>query len=279
MADYVFHVLHNARPNYELDALTLLEHGQESSYEAMLDEGKKLGYTIGHQVKTERQLKDVLQLLRDLDFIERRRVQLTSGGQILAQIVFKNPKLFPEIIHFFYYTTWQKHRKSENCFSWSYRRLCDYLWQQGSVALDKTELSSFISSEASERFQIPSVSFSTKSINGIIMWLEALNPSVLYQDEMSSEYRFNRRSFCTPELLTLAIDYVYRQDALEYGSNLLLNEARRKSVCQLCLLEASNFDRVLEYATAQFDFLTSGIGGGWGQYIALSRQPTLEDFV
>jgi hypothetical protein len=279
MADYVFHVLHNAKPDFELDALTLLEHGQESSYEAILNEGKQLGYTIGHQVKTERQLKDVLQLLRDLYFMERRRVQLTNTGQVLAQIAFKNPNLPPEIIHFFYYTTWQKLKKSENCFSWSYRRLCDHLWQQGSAVLDKTELSSFVSSEASESFQIQSVSFSTNSVNGIMMWLEALDPPVLHQDEMSSEYRFSRRSFCTPELFTLAIDYVYRQDALDYGSNLLVNEARRHSVCQLCLLEVGSFDRVLEYAIAQFDFLESGIGGGWGQYITLNRQPTLEDFV
>lgn len=279
MANYVFHVLHNARPEYELDILYLLAHGQESGYEKLLQEGEQIGYTIGYQVKTERQLKDVLQVLRDLGLMERRRIQLTNMGQTIAQIIHKNPALFPEIIHYLYYTTWQETSESESCFSWSYKTLCNYLWQQGSFVVDKLALFSFVSSEASEKFQIQSVSFSTNSVTGVIIWLEALNPVVIQQGNSGSEYRFSRRAFCTPELFLLAIDYIYKSEDAEYGSNLLLNETRRNAICQLCLLEPNSFDRVLEYAIAQFDYLETGLGGGWGQYIALRQQPKLEDFI
>lgn len=280
MADYVFHVLHNARPEYELDILYLLEHGQESSsYESLLKEGEQLGYTIGHKVKTERQLKDVLQLLRDLGLVERRHIQLTTMGQTISRIVYKNPILFPEIIHFLYYTTWQKTSKRENCFSWSYKTMCNYLWQQGSCTIDKSALFSLVSSEAGEKFQIQSVSFSTNSVTGILLWLEALNPAVIQHDYVDLEPRFTRRAFCTPELFILAMDYIYECENADYGTNLLLNDYRRNAVCQLCLLEPSGFDRVLEYTVAQFDYLEAGVGGGWGQYIVVNRQPRLEDFV
>lgn len=279
MADYVFHVLHNARPEYELDVLFLLEHGQESSYEAVLQEGEQLGYGVGHQVKTERQLRDILQLQRDLGLMERRRVQLTDMGQTIAQIAYRNSRLFPEIIHFLYYTTWQETSESESCFSWSYRTLCNYLWQQGGLAIDKLALFSVVSSEASEKFQIQSISFSTNSIAGIIMWLEALTPTVLYQSSSDSETRFSRRAFCTPELFVLAVDHIYQSEEIDYGSNLLLSEVRRNAVCQLCLVEPNSFDRILDYAVAQFEYLETGVGGGWGQYVVLHQQPELKDFI
>jgi hypothetical protein len=279
MADYVFHVLHNARPEYELEIIYLLDDGQESSYEKLLQDGEQMGYAIGYQVKTERQLKDILQVLRDLDLVERKQVQLTDKGQTVAQLVCKKPDLFAEIIHFLYYTSWQEANKSEKCFSWSYKTLCDYLWQQGSFIIDKPTLSSQISSEAAEAFQIQSVSFSPSSVSGIIIWLEALNPTVILQDNPNSEDRFSRRTFCTPELFILSVDHVYRCEEVDYGSNLLLSEARKNMICQLCLLEPTSFERVMEYTLTQFDYLQTGIGGGWGQYIALHRQPKIEDFL
>lgn len=278
MTDYVFHVLHNARPEYELDILTLLQDGQECTYEALLQEGQELGLTIGYQVKTERLLRDVLQPLRDLGLMERRQIQLTKQGQIVAQIASKNADLFPEIIHYLYYTTWQAHQAPENCFSWSYRTLCNYLWQQGSCVIDNTLFASLVSAEASQSFQIQSVSFSDRSVNGITIWLEALTPPAIHpQDEKSA--RFSRRTFCPPELLVLAVDFVYHQDRIDYGANLLLNDQRQEAICQLCLLQPGGFDRVLEYAVAQFQGLEKGLGGGWGSYLTLHQPPDLADFV
>lgn len=278
MADYVFHVLHNARPDYELDILTLLQDGHESSYEEMLAEGRNLGLTIGYQVKTERQLKDILQLLRDLDLMERRQIKLTFKGQILANIAHNNPDLFSEIVHYLYYSTWSATAETANCFSWSYRTLSNYLWQQGTILIDKALLFSVVSSEASENFGIQTVSFSTKSVTGIMIWLESLTPSVIHYHDSNSEPTFSRRAFCSPELFTLAVDFIYQKEALDYSANLLLSEQQCDAICQVCLLEPNSFERVLDYAVAQFDYLEKGIGGGWGHYLTLRRRPELTDF-
>jgi hypothetical protein len=196
---HVFHVLHNARPKYELDILMLLEDGQEYTYETLLQNGRELGLTIGYQVKSESPLKSALQLLRDFGLVERRQVLLTDRGNVVAQIASKNPDLFPELVHYLYYTTWQASNPDENCFSWSYRTLCKYLWQQGSCVVDNSLFASTIVAEASQQFQIQTVSFSENSVNGIILWLEALSPPIIHtQDEKGS--RFSRRTFCPPEL-------------------------------------------------------------------------------
>jgi hypothetical protein len=279
MADYVFHVLHNARPEYEQDILALLQDGNESTYEEMLDEGRSLGFAIGHQVKTERQLKDVLQLLRDLDLMERRQIKLTPKGQVVARISSHNSELFPEIIHYLYYSAWTAMDETDNCFSWSYRTLCNFLWQQGTATIDKNLLFSVVSSEASGHFNIQSVSFSTSSVTGILIWLGSLIPPVIEEQNGNSEAIFSRRAFCSPELFVLAVDFVYRQETIDYSVNLLLSEQRRDAICQVCLLEPSNFERVLDYAVAQFDYLEKGMGGGWGHYLTLYRHPELTDFV
>jgi len=59
----------------------------------------------------------------------------------------------------------------------------------------------------------------------------------------------------------------------------LLGEELLYTVCQVCLLEPINFDRVLEYAVAQFSYLEKGLGGGWGRYLILHRQYSVEDFI
>jgi len=279
MADYVFHVLHNARPEYELDILTLLQDDREYTYEYILGEGKSLGLSLGFQVQTERMLRDILQPLRDLSLMERRQIKLTELGQILAGIAYNNPDLCAEIFHYLYYSTWHTKQQAQKCFSWSYRTLCNYLWGQGSIALDKKALSSYVSVEASQYFRVDSVSFSTNSVNGVTIWLEALSPAVICYGDAQSKEMFTRRTFCPPELLVLGIDFVYQTQEVDYGANLLLSEERRDAICQVCLLEPAGFDRVLEYAEAQFDYLEKGVGGGWGRYLTLRRAPKLQDFV
>jgi hypothetical protein len=279
MADYVFHVLHNARPEYEMDILAILQDGSESTYEGILSEGRSIGLLVGFQIRTERMLRDILQPLRDLDLVERRQIRLTDAGQTLAQISCTNPDLFPEIFHYLYYSAWKSDQKTQKCFSWSYRNICNHLWGQGSLALDKKGLASSLSSEASQRFEIRDVSVSTKTINGILIWLEALSPPVVEYEDGQSEGMFSRRSFCSPELFVLGVDFAYRIEGADYGTNLLLSDERRGTICQICLLEPEGFDRVLEYAVAQFDYLDRGLGGGWGHYLTLHHAPRLENFV
>jgi len=277
MGQYVFHVLHNARPEYERDLLELLSAGYVNSYDEVLRKGLEFGLSIGSQVRTERLLKDILQPMRDLGFILRQRIELGESGKILVSLLRSKPSLFPEMVHFAYYTTWDKQTPEANCFSWSYRQLCQHLWYQGQVAIDSTVFASVISSAAIKRFGISRVSFSSQSVNGILNWLGAFSVPVIL--DIDGELVFSHRAFCPPELFIMAIDFVYRTQEIDYGANLLLNDEPREAICQVCLLDPERFGRVLEYAVAQFDYLHKGIGGGWGQYLVLDHAPSMEEFI
>lgn len=278
MGQYVFHVLHNARPEYVRDVIDLLSGGEESSYEDLLQTGSSLGLSIGSQVQSERMLRDILQPTRDMGFVAPRRIQLTQSGRTIAALVRYNPSLFAEMIHFAYYSTWDPQKPAENCFSWSYRQICNYLWEQVQLEIDKSVLASNTSSMAIRRFQVDRVSFSSRSVDGVLHWLKILSIPVI-QEQDSTILWFSRRAFCPPELFIMAIDFVYWTREIDYGVNLLLSDENRDAICQVCLLEPERFDRVLDYTVAQFDYLHKGIGGGWGQYLALDRAPMLEEFI
>ncbi|MBK9232168.1 MAG: hypothetical protein IPO15_15285 [Anaerolineae bacterium] len=262
MADYVFHVLHNARPEYERDILRLLQDGRESTYEDILADGESLGLAVGSQVKTERMVKDILQPLRDLGLMERRRIKLTEPGQDMARLASNHPDLLFEMFHYLYYSTWTKEREADNCFSWSYRTLCNHLWEQARSTVDRKALASFVATEASHQFQLEQVSVSSNTINGVLIWLESLSPSTLLQKTDQQQDEFARRTFCPPELFILALDFLYKIHGLEFGTNLILSDHKRDEVCRVCLLEPESFDRVGGLCSSSIRLSTKGLEEG-----------------
>ena len=153
--------------------------------------------------------------------------------------------------------------------------ICRFLWEGGDAELPtRRRLASEVETQAKSVFSKSDIAFSPKSVGGALLWLSELTPPVLSQDAA----RFSRRAFCPPELFVMATDFLYRDQNVDYGVNLLLNDKNRTAICQYCLLGWERFDRVLEYAVAQFDYLHKGIGGGWGQYLVLDCASKLEDF-
>ncbi|MDZ7378727.1 MAG: hypothetical protein ONB06_05200 [candidate division KSB1 bacterium] len=267
--EYVFHI-RNASPGDMLAALATLDaYPGTPSIAEIVARAQRLGFVIRDQQRLE-----ALMTARDLGLVERDDNILTADGRVLVQIEMAKPDLFVDLVHGLQYVLWDKQNPGADCFSWSYRVLCQILWQGGNTDLeDRRALAAAVEGRARSTFGRPEISFSPKSVGGAILWLSELSPPVL------EGAHFARRSFCPPELFVLALDFVYRSDEIDYGANLRLTEERRDEVCQVCLLDPRGFDRVLDYAQAQFDFLERGVGGGWGRYIALQRPPRLEDFL
>lgn len=237
--------------------------------EEIVKKAEDLGYVIHDKKRLE-----ALTLARNLNLIEKRRNSLTTKGSLVYELINKNYTLFPEIIHGLQVTLWNPNNKKNTAFSWSYREVCRILWNFGALNnVNNSEIASEIINQAIEVFGT-NIAFSNKSVLGILHWLERLHPPILTKKNKS--YSFKRRNFCPPELFVLVVDYLYRNR--DYGSNLLLTENVQEEICWMSLIEVSGFDRVLEYATRQFEYLEAGIGG-WGRYLTLHRKPTLEDFV
>jgi len=268
---FVFHI-RNAPPGDLAAVLATLEvYPGLSTVSEIVEQAEELGFTI-----RDRQRLEALMTARDLGLVQRERNALTEEGKILTHLESDKPDLFVNVVHGLLYTLWDPRQRGDNCFSWSYRTLCQMLWQSGTMDLaNRRDLASEIEAQARAAFDRPKIVFSPKSVGGALLWLSELIPPVLDEHEA----RFSRRTFCPPEVFLMAIDFVYRAQKIDYGVNLLLSDEHREGICQVCLLEPERLDRVLEYAVAQFDYLHKGIGGGWGQYLVLDRAPGMEEFI
>ena len=272
MADqFVFHI-RNAPPGDLGAVLATLETAPGlSTIPEIVERAEELGFAI-----RDRQRLEALATARDLGLVQEGQHVLTETGHILTELELSKPDLFVNIIHGLLYTLWDSDRAGQKCFSWSYRTLCQMLWQSGSVDLaSRRDLASEIEARAGSAFARSKIALSPKSVGGALLWLSGLIPPVLNEDGT----RFSRRAFCPPELFVMAVDFVYRTQGIDYGANLLLSNEHKEAICQVCLLEPERFDRVLDYAVAQFDYLHKGIGGGWGQYLALDRAPDMKELI
>lgn len=266
---FVFHV-RNAHPGDMVVALTVLEaYPDIPKLNDIVLQAERMGFTI-----RDRQRLEALVTARDLGLVERSTYRLTQAGLLMLQLETHKPDLFADLVHGLQYALWSSQQPDANCSSWTYRSVCQWLWQQGRFMMDsRREVASEIASEARRTFDQGNIALSSKSIGGVFLWLKDLRPPVL--DPSGS--KFTCRPFCPPELFLMAVDYIYQTEGVDYGVNLLLSEARRDTICQMCLLESSGFERVLQYAVSQFGILDKGIGGGWGYYLVLGRPIQLED--
>lgn len=267
----MFHI-RNANPDDMRALLDVIdEYGEVQSTAEIVRLADEMGIAI-----QDRAHLDALPTARDLGLVELESIRLTPQGKMLLQIDRENPSLFPDIVHLLQYALWDSRHQARNCFSFSYRTLCQELWRGGSSPLlSRQQLAAVVGAAVNQVFGHDNAAFSSKSVGGALSWLNALDPRVISDNEDS----FHRRTFCPPESLLLAIDLAYRENNLDYGTNLLLSESNRELIAEACLLEVSSLDRVLDYAVAQFDSLDKSLGGGWGHFIVLRCAPRMDDFV
>jgi hypothetical protein len=275
MARLLFHVRHNARPALVREVLQILDGGDSLPVDDILEVGRQRGYQVGTTVRSKQSLKEnPIQTAKDLGLITGDVPSLTDLGQQMVELLHHKPGVFNEMMHALHYTLWIPAKATEHCFSWSYRTICDWLWESGSATIDRGQLVSKVSEMAMEQFSTNRVSFSKDSVRGVLQWLAELEPPVLDGDNKT----FTRRTFCPPETFARAVDYLYRVEGADYQTNLLLDPGKQEIICKVCLLAPTAFDTALDWAVGQYDFLQRGTGGGWGSYVLLTREPQVRDF-
>lgn len=270
-----FHVRQDATPTRVEGVLkAAVNTNAPLSYNAIYELTKDLGYDLNDRYEP-------IVLLKDLGALERKSCLPTPLGRDLHDLLLTKRPTFLEMMHYLQYTIWKPTDPVTNCFSWSYRTVCDHLWEASSSTVDRKQLVSRVSGQAISYFDTTRVSFGPNSIDGILHWLRTLNPPVITTttDSGLSKIVFSRRTFCPPETFVLAVDFLYRVEDAAYQTNLLLDSDKQEIICKVCLLEPTAFDTALDWAAGQYDFLQRGTSGGWGSYILLTRQPQIRDFL
>jgi hypothetical protein len=276
MTQLMFHVRHNAKPTLVREVLEILDENNTQSLDEILNIGRLRGCQIGTTVQSTQSLKEnPIQTGRDLGLISSNNLSLTDLGRQMTQLFRYKPNAFNEVMHLLFYTLWNSNISAENCFSWSYRKTCDQLWENASHKIERGLLVTYVSETAMVQFATQKVSFSKDSVRGVLQWLAELEPHVLDGEKKS----FTRRTFCPPEAFVLAVDYLYRTEGADYQTNLILDPKKQETICKVCLLEPAAFDSVLEWTVGQYNFIQRGTGGGWGSYLLLTKQPQVQDFL
>jgi hypothetical protein len=214
-------------------------------------------------------------LTRDSDGV----IALSKNANIIMQV---KPDVRVDLVHYLLYTGWNPETQSINSILWSYRQVTDSLWHRSTA--DVVSTAKIIAEEINNRTHQDfgnlegfdsTVSFSAKSIRGVRKWLEALAPPAIEDDV------FRRRYFCPPELVLMAVGWVAQLHSDDVGIDFLLIPERRDSICQLCLLDPSALDRVLDWMLPIYpNVIRPGTSAGaYGRFLHFHKWPEMSDLL
>jgi len=258
-----FHVRHEVFPDRILAIIRAISDNQ----------------SIEDITQWDRQLKR----MRDLNILTEDRI-LTETALQLLQVSSRKEALWGDLAHFTHYTLWNIDHPYQHGFSWFYRAFCDYLFDQETFKFGVRDIANHVclnfnsqieADEIFEPYLKGNPSLSSDSITGIQHWLDALTPAVIENNV------FARRTFCPPELLLLAIGWVFRDEPDPIDVPLLLTRLQRDAICRLCLLDPKFFDRTLDWLLPRFPkvILSEDKAGFYGRSIRLRKLPSLADII
>ncbi|MHB8573926.1 MAG: hypothetical protein ACYDCQ_01210 [Dehalococcoidia bacterium] len=192
---------------------------------------------------------EALSLIRDLALVTTSgdALVLTPRGQVVAA-----DQAASDLVHGFSYFGWSARDPARLSRLWSYRALVDALWELAPVTVDaalKKRLVEDLLARAEacfegagiEGFASARASVGPKSVDGVLRWLERLDPAVL------CDRRLERRQRCPPQLMALAVAAMVGGAGAERGTDFRLGAEERTLLCRVCFIEPSALDAMLDW--------------------------------
>ncbi len=245
-----FHVRHDLLPSHTHEIITLLRAiDGNATLEAVQQIAERHGYTIRNRKDWSKPLRSLVEL--GLIDEHKKNLGLTEIGNSVANLTAFQPDLLPDFVHFLYYTCYDY--DPEKRFSWSYRLICDSLWNSAPCVVNRDRLVNLVTAQALDTFHVNGISFSTNSVYGVLNWLKGIEPACIVVQE--DEQKFLRRSYCSVELFMLSLHHVLRTYEDSDSSFVPVTMELRQKVCQMCLLTPEAFPEMLDQAGANFDCL------------------------
>lgn len=240
-ATLTFHVPPDAHPDVAAAIFQVLAtDASNGTTPALLKE--QVAARLGRALRSE-----AISLLRDLDLISytSHAVRLTPRGKMVADSAEAS-----DLIHGLSYFAWSAAEPMRLSRLWTYRTVVDLLWNLAPVAIDpslKKRLVEDVLARAGTEFGAVAgftaarISVGPKSIDGVLRWLERLNPPVVQGRQLQ------RRQRCAPALMVLALHATLTQAGAELGADFRLGSQERDSLCLACFLAPETLDAMLEW--------------------------------
>jgi hypothetical protein len=269
-----FHVDHDVRPVHVMAILKRMSPFVGDDRPQLLADLAANGYTINpHHLFWN--LK-VLRTLGLTDVDEKTESwRLTRRGVYLRSLALWNQRTFHDMMHYLYYAAWTFGDQDAAAFSWTYRTVCNLLWQRRPTVIDGKVLAAEVRDLACKEFALDSVSITDYAVDGVYNWMRPLDPAFAWTDTKSRRRETNGgRVTCTPELFLLAVDYLYQTKGIIYNRPVVVDDEKASIICRLCLLDPLKWKAVLNRTVEQFTILRRA-GSASGPQLTLERAPRL----
>ena len=180
---HIFHTKHDFAPDLGWAAFGLLSQVDE---EVSVEELEDLATTIASPLVARSDLNKLMSAMQDAGLVTRGRqgVVLSQAARALAESAGEYEDGFRKAVHCLYVWRWEwegaqgdKTQPREAMPAWSYREVCRQLLAAGASGLDRNDLVLRVT-EAARCFEADKVSFSTSSVAGVTMWLDAQRPAL-----------------------------------------------------------------------------------------------------
>ncbi len=199
--------------------------------------------------------------------------RLSRLGNQFIDLYSTNSSLFYDLMHFLFYSTYQRSGDIQKVQFWLYSRVCDTLWQEAPSITNGSLLTNHLQVESHAAFPEYTPSFSDRAVHGIFPWLQALTPPFLSKRNTIQRYS-TRRQYCTPQLFHLATDLIYTtKEGLQYGTSLSVTEQLIEDICKVCLLDTTSFWEMADLTILSVNGFEIR-RGQWGTSISLEGPPT-----
>lgn len=236
-------------------------------------------------VVTNKRDYDILQVLGEWGLADIEKRQFTSRGREFCSLWEMKRDVAIDVLHGLQYSLWTEHVPDQNLASWAYQRVCNYLWEYH-ILPKPQDLITYIYDNREDLGVICgniANAFSSKSVSGAYDWMLPLSPPVFSGVSETSTGRrnftkavFAQRSYCSPALFLMGLDWVARESKIKFGEPVEINDMRRTQLCCFCLLEESGFDFMLNETLRRFAFLSVEQIGRL--FVIINRAPTIADF-
>lgn len=265
-----FHFEHNVTPKHVAALLALFGSEKALNKEEIRDRLK----ANAHRISDDYLRRNLIGLV---GIGSLRKVgasfELSELGDRLARLLQFRPNVFFDLMHYLYYATWDQNPSEQVAFSWTYQNICDILWASRPSKIDGNAVANEIYRRIEREFsQAQKPSISHWAVHGVCNWLATLDPP--FMKPGSKNHSSEGRRTCSPELILLAIDYLYRKNGIPYGTTLLLDEPKIAAITAFCLLYPASFEPMLETTLNSFSVLKCQ-STLWGRSLLLPQQVSI----
>jgi hypothetical protein len=269
-----FHVEHNATPGSISAILPLFNPDVSLSSKELYNMLPSSLWSSSKYVTKRNYLNKNLDVLSILGVLSKKdnHYKITSLGKKLQYYLQFDRNIFFDIMHYLYYSMWEQ-QKPESYFSWTYRNICEILWERKPSSIDKNKLASEVYNCARESFPdiASDIALSPFAIQGVRNWLKVLNPPFIILDK-GRNMTNDGRSYCSIELFLLAINFLYQEESISLGTPILVDKDKEIFLAKLCLLDSKSVKNVLGLTLRAFSDVLKEHRSVWGNSIILSQK-------